>query len=295
MTGGSRLVRLRLGATPWVFLLPALLIFAAFKFVPAARAIEMSFHEVRPYLGNRWVGTGNYATVLSNPDFGAAVWHTIVLALGQTAGSLVLGLVLALLLEGTAKHLWFVRTAVFLPTVVAVAVVAEVWRILYFPGSEGILNSILGWFGLGPSDFLNSKDSSLASIMAVGVWRGAPYDMMIILAGLAGVDRSLYEASSIDGASLPRRLWHVTFPGLRPVFAILLTLAAIRGLRVFTEVFLLTNGDPEGSTEVLMTLIYKMGLERLDLGTAAAGSIVLLLATIALTLAVRARRKVGPT
>lgn len=292
---GSRLVRLRLGVVPWLFLLPALLIFAAFKFVPAVRAIEMSFHEVRPYLGNRWVGTDNYATVLSNEDFGAAVWHTLVLALGQTAGSIVLGLVLALLLEGTAKHLWFVRTAVFLPTVVAVAVVAEVWRILYFPGPDGILNTILGWVGLGPSDFLNSKDSSLASIMTVGIWRGAPYDMMIILAGLAGVDRSLYEASAIDGAGTLRRLWHVTFPGLRSVFAILLTLAAIRGLRVFTEVFLLTNGGPEGSTEVLMTLIYKVGLERHDLGTAAAGSIVLLLATIALTLAVRARRKAGPT
>lgn len=291
---GSRLVRLRLGVVPWLFLLPALLIFAAFKFVPAVRAVEMSFHEVRPYLGDRFVGTANYDSILSNTDFGAAVWHTVVLAVGQTGGSLLLGLALALLLEGTAKHLWFVRTAVFLPTVVAVAVVAEVWRILYFPGAEGILNSILGWVGLGPSDFLNSKDSSLASIMAVGIWRGAPYDMMIILAGLAGVDRSQYEASAIDGAGLGRRLWHVTFPGLRPVFVILLTLAAIRGLRVFTEVFLLTNGDPEGSTEVLMTLIYKVGLERHDLGTAAAGSIVLLLATIALTLAVRARRKAGP-
>lgn len=288
-------VRLRLGVTPWLFLLPALLIFAAFKFVPAVRAIEMSFHEVRPYLGDRFVGTDNYATVMSSPDFGSAVWHTVVLAFGQTAGSILLGLALALLLEGAARHLWFIRTAVFLPTVVAVAVVAEVWRILYFPSADGILNSILGWIGLGPSDFLNSKDSSLASIMAVGIWRGAPYDMMIILAGLAGVDRSLYEASAIDGAGTGRRLWHVTFPGLRPVFVILLTLAAIRGLRVFTEVFLLTNGDPEGSTEVLMTLIYKLGLERQDLGTAAAGSIILLLATVALTLAVRARRKARPS
>ena len=108
--------------------------------------------------------------------------------------------------------------------------------------------------------------------------------MMIFIAGLAGVDRTLYEASAADGAGPLRRLWHVTLPALRPVFAILFTLAAIRGLRVFTEIFLLTNGGPNGSTEVLMTLIYKLGLERNELGVAAAGSMVLLGATVVLTL-----------
>ena len=127
--------------------------------------------------------------------------------------------------------------------------------------------------------------------MVVGIWRGAPYDMMIFLAGLAGVDRSLYEAAAADGASPARRLWHVTFPALRPVFAIVVTLAAIRGLRVFTEIFLLTNGGPNGSSEVVMTLVYKLGLERNELGVASAGSMLLLAATVVLTLAVRTGRR----
>ncbi|MGH2602590.1 MAG: carbohydrate ABC transporter permease [Dehalococcoidia bacterium] len=275
----------------WLFLAPALLLFAAFKFVPMVRAIEMSFHEVRPYLGDRWVGGANYERVVADEAFLTAIQQTVVLAVGQTAGSIVLGLALALLLEGAAKHLWFVRTAVFLPTVVALAVVAEVWRILYYPAADGMVNSVLGWVGLGPSQFLNDPDTSLGSVMAVGIWRGAPYDMMIFLAGLAGVDRTLYEAADVDGASIWRRLWHVTFPALRPVFAILMTLAAIRGMRVFTEIFLLTNGGPNGSTEVLMTLTYKLGLERNELGVAAAGSMVLLAATVALTLAVQAARR----
>ncbi|MGH3738894.1 MAG: carbohydrate ABC transporter permease [Micromonosporaceae bacterium] len=267
------------------------MLFATFKFVPMVRAIEMSFHDVRPYLGDRWVGGANYARVVTDEAFLSAIWHTVVLAVGQTAGSIVLGLVLALLLEGAAKHLWLVRTAVFLPAVVALAVVAEVWRILYYPAADGMINSVIGWLGLGPSQFLNHADSSLTSVMAVGIWRGAPYDMMIFLAGLAGVDRTLYEAADVDGASIWRRLWHVTFPALRPVFAILMTLAAIRGLRVFTEIFLLTNGGPNGSTEVLMTLIYKLGLERNQLGVAAAGSVVLLAATVVLTLAVQVARR----
>jgi len=279
--------RQRDNLTAWLFLAPALLIFTYFKFIPMVRAINMSFYEVRPYLGDLYVGGANYHTVVTDSSFTAAMWHTGVLALATTAGSLVLGL----LLEGQARQLWFVRTAVFLPAVVAMAVVAEVWRVLYYPSPDGVVNTILGWFGLGPSQFLNSEHTSLASIIVVGIWRQAPYDMMIFLAGLAGVDRTLYEAADVDGASIPRRLWHVTLPALRPVFAILFTLAAIRGLRVFTEVFLLTNGAPNGSTEVLMTLIYKRGLDDHELGIAAAGSMVLLGATVVLTVAVQLLRR----
>ena len=285
--------RLRGSLVAWAFLAPALILFTLFKFVPMARAIGMSFHEVRPYLGDRWVGADNYREVVTDDAFLAAIGHTVVLAVGQTAGSIVLGLILALLVEGQARSLWFVRTAVFLPTVAAMAVVAEVWRILYYPAPDGAINSVLGWVGVGPSQFLNSQDTSLWSVMAVGIWRGAPYDMMIFIAGLAGVDRTLYEASSVDGASAWRRLWHVTLPSLRAVFAILFTLAAIRGMRVFTEIFLLTNGGPNGSTEVLMTLIYKLGLERNELGIASAGSVLLLLATVVLTLAVQSSRRRG--
>ncbi|MEU8228700.1 sugar ABC transporter permease [Actinoplanes sp. NPDC048967] len=288
----SRLrLALRRHLPAWLFLAPALLLFAVFKFVPMVRAVEMSFHEVRPYLGDRFVGLANYRDVLTDPSFTSAIGHTVVLALGQTLGSLVLGFVLALLLEGSSRGLWFVRTAVFLPTVAAMAVVAELWRILYHPVGDGAINSVLGWFGAGPSQFLNSADSALWSVMGVGIWRGAPYDMMIFLAGLAGVDRALYEAAAADGAGPLRRLWHVTVPALRPVLTILLTLAAIRGLRVFTEIFLLTNGGPNGSTEVVMTLVYKLGLERNELGVASAGSVLLLLATVVLTVAVRASRR----
>jgi multiple sugar transport system permease protein len=279
---------------PWLFLAPAIVVFAVFKFVPLARMMEMSVYQVRPFLGDQYVGAENYREVVSDDAFRSAIWHTVYLAVGTTAGSILLGLLLALLLEGQVKHLWFIRSAVFLPVVAAMAVVAEVWRILYHPTDDGVLNSILGLVGVGPSQFLSSPDSSLNSVMLVGIWKGAPYDMMIFLAGLAGVDRMLYEAAAVDGASVWRRLWHVTFPALRPVFAILLTLAAIRGLRVFTEVFLLTNGGPDGSSEVLITLIYKLGLERSgELGVASAGSVVLLAAIASLTVLVQVLRRRG--
>ncbi|WP_371780009.1 carbohydrate ABC transporter permease [Streptosporangium subroseum] len=280
--------------TAWLFLAPALLLFLYFKFIPMFEGLRMSFFEVRPYLGDEWVGTDNYRTILSDGAFVSAMWHSTALALGTTVGSLVLGLMLALLIEGKARYLWFVRTAAFLPVVTTMAAVAEVWRIMYHPGDTGMLNTIIGWLGIGPQPFLASEDSSLLSIMGMGIWRGTPYDMMIFLAGLVGVDRTLYEAAAVDGASTWRRLRHVTLPALRPVFWILFTLAAIRGLRVFVEVYVLTNGGPNGSSEVLMTLIYKLGLQRGDLGVAAAGSIVLFVATLLLTLLVQFLRRRQP-
>jgi multiple sugar transport system permease protein len=275
----------------WAFLAPALILFVYFKFLPMLQGAKMSFYEVRPYLGDRNVGLGNYTDVVSQPLFTKAIWQTIVLAAGTTSGSILFGFLLAVLVEGQARHLWFVRTAAFLPVVTTMAVVAEVWRMLYYPGQGGLLNTILGWVGIGPEPFLASQHQALASVMVVGIWRGAPYDMMIFLAGLATVDRNLYEAAAVDGAPRWRRFVHVTMPALRPVFTILFLLAALRGLRSFTEVFLLTNGAPNGSTEVIMTLIYKLGLEQGKLGVAAAGSMVLFVATAAVTIAVNSWRK----
>ena len=101
----------------------------------------MSFHEVRPYLGDRWVGWANYQQVVTDEDFLRGDRHTVVLAVGQTGGSIVLGLAARPAAGGHGRHLWFVRTAVFLPTVAAMAVVAEVWRILYYPAPDGAVNS----------------------------------------------------------------------------------------------------------------------------------------------------------
>ncbi|PSK97796.1 carbohydrate ABC transporter membrane protein 1 (CUT1 family) [Murinocardiopsis flavida] len=278
---------------PWLFLAPGLLLATVFKFYPMVEGFRLSLFEVQPFLGNIWVGLDNYATVLTDPRFQSAIGHTVILAVGQTAGGLIVGFALALLLEGQARSLWFLRTAVFLPVVTALAVVGEIWRLLYFPTEGGFLNSLLGAVGVGPMPFLDSPDSALWSVMAVGIWVLGPYNMVIILAGLTGVDRNLYEAAAVDGASIGQRLLHITLPALRPALAIVLTLSAIRGLRIFTEVYVLTGGGPSGSTEVWMTRVFSLGFERNDIGVASAASVLLLIATMLLTLGVQyaTRRK----
>ncbi|MGP3979633.1 carbohydrate ABC transporter permease [Streptomyces sp. KR80] len=275
----------------WLLLAPALLLALYFKFIPMFKGIRMSFYDVQPFLGDQWVGWDNYGQVLQDDRFRTAIVHTVLLGFGQTAGAIAVGSLLALLLEGQAKSLWILRTAVFLPVVTATAVVGELWRLLYSPTPDGFINSVLGPLGIGPLPFLDSPDSALVSVMAVGTWMGAPYNMVIFLAGLTSVDRSLYEAAAMDGASTWQRLRHITLPALRPAMTIVLTLAAIRSLRIFTEVYVLTGGGPAGSTEVWMTRVFSLGFERNDLGVASAAAALLLAVTVLLTLAVNLLRR----
>ncbi|WP_408646798.1 carbohydrate ABC transporter permease [Streptomyces carminius] len=289
---GLRLSRpSRRSLIPWLFLAPGLLLALVFKFIPMFEGIRLSLYEVQPFLGNEWVGLENYTTVLQDDRWREAMGHTLLLGGGQAFGALVVGFLLALLLEGQSRSLWLVRTAVFLPVVTAIAVVGEVWRLLYTPTPDGFANSVLGFLGLGPLPFLSSPDSALWSVMTVGVWIGAPYNMVIILAGLSGVDRTLYEAAAVDGVSLWQRLRHITLPALRPAITIVLTLAAIRSLRIFTEVYVLTGGGPAGSTEVWMTRVFSLGFTRNDIGVASAASMLLLAVTLLLTVAVQYFRR----
>jgi multiple sugar transport system permease protein len=276
---------------PWLFLAPALLLFLYFKFIPMAEGIQLSLYKVQPFLGDIFVGMNNYSTVLDDSAFQDSAVHTVVLAFGQTFGSMIIGFFLALLLEGQARSLWFVRSAVFLPVVAATAVIGEIWRVLYFPDPNGFVNQVMSWIGIGPSQFLDSPNSALISVMLVGIWKSAPYDMVLILAGLASIPREQYEACALDGTNVFQRLWYVTLPALRPVVTILLTLAAIRGLRVFTEVYVLTGGGPAGTTSVWMTTVFSRGFEKNDIGVASAASVMLFLVTFVLTVTVQLWRR----
>ena len=277
----GRAVRSRL--SPWLFLAPALAFFAVFKFWPVIWGVYLSFFHVRPYLGNEFLGFDNFTRAFQDTDLRAAVWHTVLDAAVSVAGSMLVGFALALLLESPARHVRILRTAVFLPAVTAMVAIAELWGALLFPGRYGAVNSLLGTVGLGPAPVLASPHSALWTVMLVQIWKSAPYDMVIFIAGLVGIDRQLYESASIDGAGAWQRLRHVTLPSLRPITTIVLTLGVIRGLRVFTEINVLTGGGPGGATETIVTTTYKAATVSNDAGYASAVSTLLLIATILLT------------
>lgn len=272
---------------PWLFLVPGILFATVFKLLPMVDGIRMSAYKIQPFLGDQFIGLDNYVRVATDKRFLDALTHTVILGVATTLGAIVVGLGLALLLEGSSRIMATARTGVFLPVVTAVAVIGEIWRVLYFPTESGFINTVIGFFGIPPQEFLSSPDTALLYIAVVGIWTAAPYNMVIILAGLAGIDRTLYEAAAVDGATTLQRLRHIVIPGLRASLAVILTLAAIRSLRVFTEVYVLTGGGPAGSTEVWMTRTYALGFKANEPGLASAASVMLLIVTLILTITVR--------
>ena len=272
---------------PWLFLVPGILFATVFKLLPMVDGIRMSAYKIQPFLGDQFVGLDNYVRVATDKRFLDALAHTVILGVATTLGAIVVGLGLALLLEGSSR-IMATRPNRCLP--------ArrhrrrgdrEIWRVLYFPTESGFINTVIGFFGIPPQEFLSSPDTALLYIAVVGIWTAAPYNMVIILAGLAGIDRTLYEAAAVDGATTLQRLRHIVLPGLRASLAVILTLAAIRSLRTFTEVYVLTGGGPAGSTEVWMTRTYSLGFKANEPGLASAASVMLLIATLILTITVR--------
>jgi len=281
------------GLTPWLFLLPALLVFLYFKFIPMARGVQMSFYKVSFGGEDEWVGLENFARVFTEESLRSAAGRTLLYVLVTVTLSAFIALLLAQALQGTARHLQLLRTAIFLPAVTSAAVVAEIWRILYAPTPAGVINTVIGWVGAAPQGFFSDPAQALAALMGMHVWKHVPYDTVIFVAGLAGVNRELHDAAAVDGANAWHRFVHVTLPALGPALTVVLTLGCIRGFRVFTEVYATTGGGPAGSTEVVMTHIYKQGFQELDFGYAAAASTVLFVFTALATAAFLAWRGRG--
>jgi multiple sugar transport system permease protein len=283
--------RSRFRITPWLFLAPALIVFTWFKFIPMAKGLVMSFHKVGFGGSDTYVGWHNFERALTDAALRDAAGRTLLYVFFTVLLSASLALLLAQALQGTARHMRFIRTAMFLPAVTSAAVAAEVWRILYAPTPDGVINALLGFIGIGPQGFWADPSQALAALIGMHVWKHVPYDTVIFVAGLAGINSELYDAAAVDGANAWQRFTAVTLPGLAPAITVICTLGFIRGFRVFTEVYATTGGGPAGSTEVVMTQIYKQGFQELDYGFAAAASTLLFLFTAALTAAYLAWRR----
>lgn len=270
---------------PWLFLAPALIVFTWFKFVPIVKGLIMSFYKIKFFGDDEFVGLANFQRTLTDTQLHDAVINTFIYVGSSTVCGVILAFAVALLLQGQARHIRIIRTAIFIPAVTSVAILAEVWRILFYPASTGVVNYILGFVGIEAQGWMSDPNMALFTVILLQVWKTIPYNMVILIAGLAGINKELYDAANVDGASPWRKIWHVTLPGLVPAISVVLMLSFIRGFRVFTEVYTTTGGGPAGSTEMIMTHIFKTGFDRLDYGYAAAVSFLLFAFTVCLTIA----------
>lgn len=256
----------------YLFVLPGVLLYLVWMLYPIASAFVMSFYDWKLTKPSPFVGLDNYIRALGDPLFWNAAWHTIGYAVVTVTGQLVLGLAVALLLNGRLPGRGLFRTIFFLPVVTS-WVVASIVFIYLYNGQSGALN----WLLVDvlrvlpkPLAWLAEPQTALWSVAVLGIWKGVGWTMVVYLAGLQGVPAELHEAASIDGAGAWARFRHITLPLLARTTAFLLIALTLGGLSVFVSVFVMTNGGPLGSSEVLLTYMYKQAFGTLDLGYGAA-------------------------
>ncbi len=276
---GSRL-------TPYLFLAPFLLIFGVFVLAPAVYGLWISLHNWDFFLPDRpFVGLGNYAELfdpgsLVATQFWESMRATGLFVLLSVPFLVVLPLALALLLNRSFPGRTAFRAVFFAPYVLGVSVVGVLWQYL-LNANVGLVNHYLGqWFGTETIPWLTAVPWVWVSLVAVTVWWTMGFNAVVYLAGLQGIDPTLYEAARVDGAAPRHELWHVTLPGLRPVLLFVLTITVLASANVFGQAYLLTGGAPSNQTRTAIMFIAQTGLEQFRMGRAAAMSYVLALLLI---------------
>ncbi len=235
---------------------------------PLVELVRMSFSTAVPIGGDfRWsfAGLANFRTMLADEIFLSAMRNVIVFVAVTTAAQLVLGTALAMLVERARLLSRLARNVLIWPVIVTpVAISATFWLMLN--PSFGLINHVLTALGLPTQTWLASKTWALPTLMAVDVWHWTPVVFLLALAGLAGIDRQLYEAARVDGASGWRIFASITLPLLLPTLFAAAMVRIVIGFKVFDEVFLLTSGGPGTSTEVLSSRITDVFFGHLDMG-----------------------------
>jgi multiple sugar transport system permease protein len=267
---------LRRNLAGYLFLLPALLIFALFVWYPLVLGLMMSFQNVDMMNPAIWVGWANYRKVLSDPLFGVAWRNTLAF----TGYALLFGyfvpIVLALLINEMRHGRALLRLAFYLPVMLPPIVVAFLWLWLY-NADFGLINALLHLVNLPGGLWLTNQGTALPALVVVATWGAAGSAMLIYLAALQGVPASLYEAAEIDGSSIWQRIWHVTLPTIRPIMLLMLVLQIIATMQVFTEPFTITGGGPNNATMTVLMLIYNYTFQNAEFGEASALGMILFL------------------
>ncbi len=273
----------------WLLSAPALLGLALFLALPFALAVALSFTNLQ--LGSplplELVGLEQYARVLADARFRQALGNNLVFAAVVVPVQTACALGLALLLHGRLRGRALYRAAFFLPVVFPLALVAVLWVLLYAPGPGGPVNRALALLTLGhwtPRDFLHDPAWALPAIMVTSIWQGVGFQMVILLAGLQGIPRHLYEAAALDGAGRWARFRHVTLPGLRNPLVFTALVTTILAFRLFDQVRIMTRGGPAGATATVVHEIFEAAYVRAQAARASAMTVVFFLIVLAVTL-----------
>lgn len=262
--------------TPYLFILPAFAVYAAFLLYPLARSIQLSLYNWDGLTLATFVGFGNYADILGDERLRAAFGHAFVFIFFFAVLPLGLGLVMAAVLTRSRVHgLGAFRTIVFLPQVIAMVVVAVAWRQIYAP--DGALNAVLRALGLGElaRAWLGDYTFTLPAVGLIGTWVSTGLVTVLLMAGMARVPVEQFEAARIDGAGAVREFFAIIVPSVRGEITVALTLTIVAALKTFDLIYVTTSGGPGNSTTVPSYEVYRRAFELGQVGSAAAVGVTL--------------------
>lgn len=274
--------RRREGRLAVLFTSPSIVGLAVFTVFPVGMALVMGLHRW-PAFGERdYVGLENYTHLLGDPVFRRVVLNTVLFVVLYVPLNIVASLGLAVWISPHVRGRRLFRVLFFLPVITPMVANAVVWRLIYQP--DGLIDSSSQWLlGTDAPNFLGDENWAMAAVVAMSVWQGLGYNMLVFSAALDAVPRSLTEAALIDGAGPWARFFHVTLPMVSPAMFFATTMTLITSLQVFTQVYLLTAGGPGISTETMVMYVYEQGFSGLRFGLAAAAAWMLFLMILGVT------------
>jgi putative chitobiose transport system permease protein len=251
---------------------------------PALRVLAMSFTDYNMINPPQAVGVANYLRLWADPLFWSALRNTGLYLVVVVPILVVLPALLAILVNRPLPGLTFFRAALYLPVVTSLVISALVWKWLF--AEQGLLNEFLLRTGLteDPVRFLTEPENALLSVMAVTIWSGLGYYMVIYLAGLQAIPAQLLEVAEVEGVSRRQQIQHIILPLLKPQMAVVAVMSSMAAMKVFEEVYVMTQGGPLDSSKTLVFHLYESAFVEFEMGYAAAAGVVLFVLTLALSL-----------
>jgi ABC-type sugar transport system permease subunit len=283
--GQTRLLSLkqRQYAVAFLFVAPALINFAIFRYIPIFMAGQASLYDYSLLGGfGDFVGMKNYVRAIEDDLFWTSMWVSFQYALMKVPVQVVLSLLLAMFVSREVRGMSAARTIIFFPVVTSLVVAAMLWSMMYNK-DLGLIQSMFGIFGLRHNGFMSNPTLALPSIVLMMIWKEVGFSMIIYVAGLKGIPEMFYEAAKIDGASPLQQFLHITLPLLKPVTLFVIVTQTISAFQVFVPIFVMTQGGPFFATNAIVYYIYQNGFAYNDMGYASALSFFVLALLVAIS------------
>jgi len=278
-------IRARQSRVAWMFMTPSIIVLLVFMVWPILRSVYLSFTKYNRFRPPAWIGLDNYTNLIHDPMFWNALKNTAVYGVVVAPVTVVLALALAILLNQRLVARGFIRTAVFLPFIVSMGIIAFAWKFL-LDANIGLVPYWLSKFlGITTSQsWLTSPKFAMPVVMAIGVWKSVGFYMVMFLAGLQSIPRELYEAARLEGAGPWKSFRNITWPLLSNQTMLVSVMVTVSSIQVFDQIYIMTQGGPSFATDSIVTLIYRVGFQNLNFGYAAAISWVLMIIVFALSM-----------